>query len=184
MPSNNIVDLRKPSGPMPTVSQDTGNTREERTTGGDTIEWSAYEYEKKERGSYWFFGPGGVALALVILGILINNYFLVVFVALAFTLLMVYMKREPRFINFALTPKGVVVENRIYEYPSVKSFWIFDKFNPRELSLETESALNPFVRIPLADADENEVKNYLLNFVKEEEHRDSGLDQIMRVLGI
>ena len=169
---------------MPPATREPGNTREERSGGDGVIEWSAYEYEKKERGPYWFFGPGGIALALVILGIFINNYFLVAFVALAFTLLMVYMKREPRFINFALTPRGVVVENRIYEYSLVKSFWIFEKFNPRELSIETDGALNPFVRIPLADADENEVRSYLRRFVKEEEHQDSAVDQIMRVLGI
>lgn len=181
---NNIVDLRKSPGPTTAVVREPENTREERSTGGDAIEWSAYEYEKRERGPYWFFLPGGTALALVILGIIINNYFLVAFVTLAFTLLMVYMKREPRFINFALTKKGVVVENRIYEYSSVKSFWIFEKFNPRELSLETEGALNPFVRIPLADVDADKARRYLLNFVREEEHQDSAIDQIMRALGI
>lgn len=182
--ANSIVDLRKSSGPGTSVTGGTKGAREERSTGGDAIEWSAYEYDKRERGPYWFFLPGGIALALVILGIMINNYFLVAFVALAFTLLMVYMKREPRFINFALTKKGVVVDNRIYEYPSVKSFWIFEKPDLNELSFETEGALSPFIRIPLADTDVDEVRKYLGNFIKEKEHQDSAIDQIMRVLGI
>lgn len=179
---NNVVDLRKTAGPTTIIIEDSRETLASKTQ--DTIEWSAYEYEKTERGPYWFLLPGGVALIFIVFGILARSYFFIAFIALAFTVLTIYMKREPRLLNFAITPEGVRMGKQIYDYSSLKSFWIFNKSNPKELSLETGKTLAPFVQIPLGDLEPDEVRNYLLNFIKEEEHKELVSDQIAKSLGL
>lgn len=179
---NNIVDLRKTAGPTTIIIGDSQETPVSETQGA--IEWSTYEYEKMERGPYWFLLPGGVALIFIIFGVLARSYFFIAFVALAFTVLAIYMKREPRLLNFAITSEGVRIGKQIYDYSSLKSFWIFSKSSPKELSLETGKALVPYVKIPLGDLEPDEVRNYLLNFIKEEEHKEFISDQIARSLGL
>ena len=180
--SNNIVDLRKTAGPTTIIIGDGQETLASKTQ--DAIEWSTYEYEKVERGPYWFLLPGGVALIFIIFGILARSYFFIAFVALAFTVLAIYMKREPRLLNFAITPEGIRIGKQIYDYSSLKSFWIFNKSNPKELSLETGKALVPYIKIPLGDLESDGVRSYLLNFIKEEEHKELISDQVVRSLGL
>ncbi|MBI2053042.1 MAG: hypothetical protein HYT34_02235, partial [Candidatus Ryanbacteria bacterium] len=65
----------------------------------------------------------------------------------------------------------------------LKSFWVF--YTPggvKELSLKLEKALAPYLRIPLGDANPNEVRTFLLNYLPEKKQEDSLIDALMRYL--
>ena len=178
-----IIDLRKNLESAGGVGPRKSDVSREASSEA-AIRWSAYEYAKVERGPYWFFLPGGAALVLIIFTALAKSYFFMAFTALAFALLIAYMKREPRMVDFALTKEGVTAGNHIYDYASLKSFWIFEDHEPQELSLETGRALNPYVKIPLGDLEAEKVRGHLQNFLKESEHQELFSDQIVRGLGI
>lgn len=148
------------------------------------LEWSAPEYKEKERGPYWFFAPGTIALALTVFGVLTKSYFFAVFIVLAFLVLAMYKKKTPRTIFFALTGESVQAGNKIYPFSNIKSFWIFDLEDGRELSLEIKSALLPFIRLPLGSMDSDKIRPFLLHFVPEEEHKELASEKIARSLGL
>ena len=153
-------------------------------TNGILIEWSALEYEKREPSVGWFLFTGGIALALVLLGILTRNYFFIALVSLAFFTLIMYIKRGPRRLEGAITQDGVYIGKRGYEFPQLKSFWIFNKPELCELSLETNITFSPFVRVPLKNTEIERLRAVLSKFLPEEEHKEFISDQLARSLGL
>lgn len=147
------------------------------------VSWSAYEYEKRERSTGWYVGAGIIASALVALGILSQNYFFIAFVALAFVMLVVYTKRPPRELEIEIFPEGIRAGKRLYEFSQIVSFWIFEKPDFKDLSLETKQTLQPYLRLPLGDADPEEIRKILSARIPEKEHADTFIDQLARVLG-
>ncbi len=149
----------------------------------ESIHWSALEHEDRERSPYWFLGPGIVALLFVIFGVFAHSYFFIAFVVLAYGVLLVYAHRPPRRIEFRVGSDGVSVGSTLHPYSELKSFWIFDSPNHRELSVETARLLMPYLRIPLGDINPDRVGHAIARFLPEEEHKELISDTIARSLG-
>lgn len=149
----------------------------------EEVAWSALEHEDRQRGPYWFLGPGIIALALVIFGIFARSWFFVAFVCLAYAVLLAYAQRPPRRIEFRITGDGVFVGTAHHPYAELKSFWIFDAPDHKELSVETTKILTPYLRIPLGDEDPERVGRAIARFLPEEEHKEFISDAIARSLG-
>ena len=147
-----------------------------------SLEWSSHEYEKKERGTSWHMAIAAVALALVVVGIMTRSYFFIAFVALAYATFLMYEKRAPVEISFAVNGEGVQVGKKLYHFSELKSFWIFRKANPQELSLHTDHTLFPYIRIPLRNVDAERLRMLLRNSLPEEEHQEFITDHIDRAL--
>ena len=148
----------------------------------EVFSWTALEYNPQEHGSYWFLTIGGVATLLVILGIVIKSYFFIAFVALAFLVIVLYAKRAPREIYFSILSKGIQAGKKFYEFSELKSFWIFEKDDEEELSLETVKGLIPFVRLPLGKVGANKIRAVLTSFLPETEHKELFSDQVLKIL--
>jgi len=164
--------------PIRTANQDTENAS--RNT---LIAWSALEYEHRDRHPHWWLWPGGGALALALLGILIHSYFFVAFVALAFTVVVMYGRRPPREIDFRVTREGVFAERTLHRFADITSFCIFDATEPYELSLETDHITSPYLRLPLGDLHPNRIRAVLSDYVPEEKHKEFMSDHFARALG-
>ena len=149
----------------------------------EVLEWSALEHEERERGPYWFLGPGIVALSLVIFATFAHSYFFIAFVVLAYAVLLAYAHRPPREITFRIASNGFWAGTAHHPYSGLKSFWIFSAPDHKELSLETTHLLSPYLRIPLGDTDPNRVGQAISRYVPEEEHKEFISDAIARSFG-
>lgn len=147
------------------------------------IEWSALEYTQRELGPNWFLLPGGIALVLIVISILARNYSFLGLIIIASILFFIYMKRPPRNIAVAIRRTGITIGSTTYAFSELKSFWIFDRGDDTELSLETHKALTPFIQIPLAATNPETVREILLQFLPEREHEESMTDAIARKIG-
>lgn len=185
-----IINLKERGGRLPYLesieSADLAISEEQPLTDTNDVllEWSALEYEKRELGVGRLLLAGSIALTLVLLGIITQNYFFIAFMVLAFFTLIMYLKKEPRELEIAITPNGVYIGKRGYEFSKLKSFWIFNRPELRELSLETNITFSPFVRVPLENTDVEKLRTVLSKFLPEEEHKEFISDQIARRLGL
>jgi hypothetical protein len=150
------------------------------------INWKAYEYEHKDNSVDWFWAVGVIAVASAIISIIYGNILFAIFILLgAFTLLM-YAVRKPKEINFEINKRGVVVDNTLYPYSTIESFWIREKDNDneRKLVFQSEKILMPHIVIPLSnDIDYEILHEFLSEYLEEEEHHESFADVIMEYLG-
>lgn len=171
------IDLRK----LRAEPQSTGASAPEKR---ESIEWSALEFEARERGPNWFLFPGVAALALLIFAIFTKSYFFAAFIVLALIVLLAYIKRGPQQISCAIDGEGVRTGETMYPFLNIKSFWIFERGGTNELSLEVKSVLSPFLHLPLGGINPEKIRGLLLQFIPEEEHKELATDQIARSLGL
>ena len=148
------------------------------------FEWEAPEFEKKEKTKSWFFIPAIITIVLGIIALFTENILFLIFVVLAFVTFYMYANKEPRVIKFKIDEKGIELDNRLHEFSDLRSFWVF--YAPpeeKEISLRSRKTFFPYIRIPLAEQDPNEIRKYLLKFLPEKRHHESIIDIIMRRIG-
>ena len=147
------------------------------------ISWTAHEYEQKEHSSRWYLIAGGIALFFVLFGILAKSYIFIVLVIFAFLLILMYAKRTPQLISFAITGHGVHTGNTYHPFSQLTSFHILG--HSGELSLETKKHFHPFLRVPISDEiHQDDIREFLLDFLPEKEHPLFFSDEIARRIGI
>ncbi len=181
----NLIDLRKqPELPPPHETQSRPPSTEDHHEDVEVImRWIAPEYEIKTYTRNWFLIASGVALLFVLIAIITQSYFFLTFVALAFLVTIMYVKRTPREITFAIAKTGVYVGRNLLPWGRIKSFWIFEYPHAKELSIETDKALIPYMKLPLGSVDATELRELMKSFLPEKEHQELVADEIGRNLG-
>ena len=170
---NQVINLKerteqKPAEPLPAAF----------------LEWFAYDREPRPKKEYWFLWPGAIALILMVFSIFARSYFFLAFVLFAFIVFMFYATREPRKYRFAVKQEGFFIDEKLYPFSQLKSFWVFDTPRMKELSLETSKILFPYLHIPLGSVNSAELKETLKPFLSEKEHPLFLTDQIVKRLGL
>ncbi len=152
------------------------------------IEWTALEFKKYKKNKKWFISLGIIAIIIVIIAIFLKNFLLVVATILAVFAIYIYAKKEPRKIKFSISGKGIQINQNIYRFEDLKSFWIFyEPASPaggppeiKEISIRSKKTLMPYIKIPLGSQSPVEVRKLLLKFLPEKKHQESIIDKWTR----
>lgn len=147
------------------------------------FEWEAPEFEKIEKNKSWFIFPAVIVIMLGIIALATDNILFLILILLGFLTFYIYAKKEPRIIRFKIDEKGIEVDNRLYVFDSIRSFWIFYEDREKEISFRSRKTFFPYIRIPLADQNPSEIRKYLLRFLPEKRHKESLVDIWMRRIG-
>ncbi len=146
------------------------------------IEWHAPEYEHRERSTDWQWsvalGAGLIALILFYFGNLLFG--LVIILAAASIIL--YARRPPQEITFALTAKGLLAGRELYPYKTIKHFSI--PKDGEKLIIESSRVFLPRITIPIEPPIASRLRDELKRRIKEVEHEDHLLDTLADRLGI
>ncbi|MBI4225358.1 MAG: hypothetical protein HY617_03425 [Candidatus Sungbacteria bacterium] len=148
-----------------------------------SLEWTAFEHEQVDFGHAWYAVPGGIMAILFALALWVQNYFFALFVIIAFATFMLFRNQPPRKIAFSISHDGIRAGKTLYQISRIKSFWIFNRPEHPELSLETSQTFSPYVRLPLGTTDQQHVRELLLTLLPEEQHQQFLMDEIMRIIG-
>ena len=155
----------------------------------ERLEWTALEYEEKDRDPDWFWALGIIVVTTTLAAIIYNNYFFAVLIILAGTLLGFFAKKKPDLVSYALTEKGVSIGSRLYLYENIKSFWIqiahADDMATKDLFfIKTERFYMPVISMPIDLSISEEIHSIMLSKnIPEEEMREHPSDKIMDRLG-
>lgn len=148
------------------------------------FKWEAPEFEKRAKTKSWFIIPALLTIIFGVIALVTENTLFLIFIILAFIVFYIYANKEPRIIKFKINEKGVEIDGHIHNFDSLRSFWLF--YNPpeeKELSFRSRKTFFPYIRIPLADQNPNELREYLLKFLPEKRHTESIIDIWMRRAG-
>ena len=148
----------------------------------DQISWTAPEFVQYEKGGRWY-------IILLVVGILILAYALwrgdyLMFATLFIFLVATYIfaKKKPKQIQVKLSSKGISLNESEYPYSMIKSFWIF--YDPPEiktLNFETTQLLNKEIIVQIEDANPNEIREFLTEYIPEDlEREESYPDKLLR----
>ena len=148
------------------------------------LEWWTFEHDHIPKEGRWFLYGGIVAVILALIGLLMQNYFFVLFVAVASLVVYLYAKRHPQEILCSISARGVQIGRNVYDFESLHSFWIFYELDGiKHLSLHSKKAMIPFVRVPFGEMNPVRLREVLIEYVPEAEHEESFADIIARMVG-
>ena len=162
----------------------------------EKLEWSALEYEEKERSADWFWALGIIVLTASLTSVIYSNYFFAVLLILSGILLGFFAKKKPDMVSYELNEKGLKVRTRLYPYENIKSFWVqIDLTGETNLPdgkagtkptlfIKSERLFMPIISIPIENTLAEEIHSIMTSKnVTEEEMKEHVSEKIMEVLG-
>lgn len=150
------------------------------------IEWGAHEHEHQEKTPDWFWALGLITLVGIVASLFFGNPLLAILLLVGGLVMGLFATRRPHYAEFALTQRGVIVENTLYPYQTLDSFWIddIDAYRPPRLLIKSQKIMMPLIVLPIAeDVDPDIVHRYLLQYLMEEECVEPLAHKFMEALG-
>jgi len=148
------------------------------------MSWEAPEYSVRKKSTDWYWWVGLFAVILLGFALWQRSFLFGVFVAIAWFTMMLYAVRPPKIIRISITNQGVMVEDALHPWTTIKSFWIFHR-PPliKDLSLESKKTFMPYIKIPLGETDALAVKKLISTFIPEVEQKESIADNLSHLAG-
>jgi hypothetical protein len=151
------------------------------------LKWQAHEYEHFKRSTDWYWAVTIITLSLVALSIIFNDILLGILLLVSVFSLMLYAHRKPQVVSYEINKKGVRVDNTIYIYSTIESFWVdsHGEHDRPQLILKSSKMIMPIIVIPIEtqDVHPDDIHEYLIEFLPEEEHHEPLSHKLIEYLG-
>lgn len=149
----------------------------------EVIEWEAYESLHGKRTIDWFWGVGLAGVIIGIIAILLGNILLAVLSIIGTVTIVLTSLKHPDLYYYALTPRGIIEDNKLYLWSELEIFWI-QETDPPILLVKSRKDTVPLLDIPLPEtADTQLIHDYMYQYIDDEFLRLGTLQQIMNRLG-
>jgi len=149
----------------------------------EKIKWTMPEYEEKERSVDWFWALGFIVLASAITAIIYKNYFFAAILVLGGALMGYFANKKPALVSYELNEKGFLVDNRLYPYEKIKSFWVRNAPNPM-FFLMSERIFMPILIIPIESEKALSIQEFMRGKkIEETEMKEHPGEAVMEYLG-
>jgi len=150
---------------------------------GNIIYWSGYEHQHEAKSSDWFWALGIIAISAAITSILFGNVLFAILIMVAASTLGILATKEPEFVEFLITDKGLHVGDSFYEYSDIRAFWVEENEEENTLLVDTLKTFAPHLVIPINEVSPDEVRDMLSAFVHEEELTEPISYKVLELLG-
>lgn len=151
------------------------------------IIWHTHEYEHREKTQDWFWAVGIITISALIIAVLFGNYILAILIVISGFCLILFGNKEPDHIRFEINGAGILIDNTLFPYGTLHSFWVENNDHleaESNLFIRSNKTLVPLIHIPLIwEVDPEEVRAHLLTHISEEEHYQSFSHRLLQHLG-
>ena len=149
----------------------------------EKLEWTALEYEQKERTKDWFWALGVVVVAGSLAAIIYGDYFFAVLLILGGALLGFFAIKPPDTVSYELNTKGLKVHNRLYPYENIGAFFVQREVKPM-LFIKSERFFMPIISMPIDWEHLDAIHQiFVSQNIPEEEMKEHLSEKIMDALG-
>jgi hypothetical protein len=151
-----------------------------------TIEWQALEHHHHhEKTPDWFWIVGTIAIAGAILAVYFGNILFGIIILIAAMTSFIQAHTKPKILTYRITRKGLQVGTAVFPYSTLESFWVIDEEINDRIILRSQKLLMPFIVIPYdsTKVDPDHIRDYLLEYLNEEEMEEPAMQQIMERFG-
>lgn len=150
------------------------------------IRWTGYEFEYKEKTNDWFWAVGILIISISIISFIYDNAIFGLFIILAGIMVFMTAKKPPRLIDYELTEKGLIINDKTYPHLDFRAFWVTeDKYSAPKLLLRANRIVNPILVITIETdyIDAEAVRDFLLDYIPEEKMEEPLSMRLMEFLG-
>ena len=147
------------------------------------ISWNAPEHLYVEKKPDWYWTVGIITLALAAVSFIFGNIIVGIFVLVAVTALVLHASKPPRVIYHEINDRGLILNNTLFSFMTLDSFWIpHDEF-PSKLILKSRKLFMPLIVVLIDEVDPEEVREVMLKYIAETEHTEPLLKYILERFG-
>lgn len=150
----------------------------------NNISWQALEYKQKEKTVDWYWAVGIISLAIVVISIFTHNILFAILIIISTGILLSFSINKPSIVNISINQKGITVEKEMYPFVTLESFWVESLHaDDEKILLKSKKLMMPLITIPLEEHHHLDVREFLLQYLKEEEMHEPLGTKIMEKLG-
>lgn len=149
----------------------------------EEMRWHAPEFITYEKGPDWYWAVGVISVTLAVAAIVFGNILFALVILIGAVALSMQASRDPEIREFSIDRQGVQIDDTLYPYSSLVSFWVENNPHEQKLLLQSEKVWMPYIVAPIAEVDPEEVRNFLIQYLPEEEHQEPLSQKIMEYLG-
>lgn len=133
------------------------------------VSWEAPQHHHVEKGNDWFFALAIIILALIIVALLMNNVLFALVMGIGGGVLAMSAAKRPAIVSYAVTVRGVKVEDELFPYTRLRSYHI-DEEDPRgpQLLISTERKSIPLLVLPIPPDHVDDIEGILSERLPEE----------------
>jgi hypothetical protein len=147
------------------------------------ISWDAPEHHYTEKNNDWYWAVGIITLTAAALAFIFGNIIFGILIIVGVFALVVHAARKPDLIQIEVNDRGILVEDVLYPFLTIESFWIDAHEHPPRLLLKSTKMFMPYIVIHIQGIDREKVREVLLTYVAETEHREPLTQKLLEKLG-
>lgn len=148
------------------------------------ISWEAPEHHHVEKSSEWFAVVGILTLAAAAAAYALGNILFAVLIMLIGLVMSLVTIRTPEIIPYAVSARGIRVDDRLYPYTTLESYYI-DEDDPKgpQLLLKGERLIMPLIVIPIPEDEVDEIEDIIAMKIPEEHLEESFFAKLLESVG-
>ncbi len=147
------------------------------------ISWNAPEHFYVEKSPDWYWAVGIITLAISAVTIIFGNIITGIFVLVAAVALVIHASQPPRIVYHEINDRGLIVHDKFYPFLTLESFWIPHDELPPKIILKSRKLLMPYIVLFIDELDPEDVREIMLRYIAETEHREHFLHKVLERLG-
>jgi hypothetical protein len=146
------------------------------------IRW-VYEPEHRLRNADWFWVLGIIATAGAVVAILLSNFLFALVIVLSAFLVGVMAMRPPITVHYAVSARGVHLNERFYPFQSLDSYFFDDAESVPKLRLKSKHSFAPLLSIPVPNEYMHDVERFVAARLPEEEIEEPFAYRVLEFFG-
>jgi hypothetical protein len=153
----------------------------------DTTEfsWKMHAYEHREKSTDWYWALGIIVVVGSAIGFITGNLLFGFLILLGGILvgLLASKKQDP--LSIAISVTGFSVNGSFINFQDTVAFWMYrNPFGTKKLLFKTRKNFNTLISIPISDdVTASELREFLLQYVPEQELQESFTDLLLERIG-
>jgi len=148
------------------------------------INWEGYEHHHIEKGADWFWILGIITVAVTVAAVLLGNTLFAILLFIAGLVTALHARQVPKVIPFAITQRGIRIDEKIYPYSTLESFYI-DEEDPMgpQMLVKSEKLFMPLLILPLPEEYIDEIEDLIASRLPEEHLEEPIATKLLEFFG-
>ncbi len=149
-----------------------------------SITWEAPEHHHVEKSGEWYVVLVIISLASAAAAFTIGNVLFGMLILLFAATASIVSMRVPETIPFAVTSRGVRINDRLYPYTVLASYYIDEEdINGPQLLLRGTQTFMPLLVLPIPEEDIHDIEELIATRLPEEHLEEPVLAKMMEFFG-
>lgn len=147
------------------------------------LEWDAPEHHHTEKNNDWYWAVGIITLTAVALCFIFGNVIFGIMILVGVFALVIKASKRPTILHVEISDRGVTLDNVLYPFLTLESFWIDAHEEPRKLIIKSVKTFMPYLTIHIEGVDPEKVRDLLLTYIAETEHHEPLSQKLLERFG-